>query len=898
MTSSPRPTVPAPAPTANEMITEARFGVPELSRSHVSRRRLLDAFSAADERPLVLVSGPAGTGKTTLVAEWVRRSAGEAPATGWITFEEGETADFWPDVLECLHRLGLAVPPVRTGESDDLLVGRKNVMAVAAALVETGRRWTLVLDGYELVSLPLARELDFLLRHTLGRLRLVLVGRVDPLLPLYRYRLAGDLVEVRGEDLALTDVEAARLLSRLGVTLSAESVHDLNRRVKGWAAGLVFSARALASAPAPEQAVGTVLRHAGDINEYLVGEVLDVQTPEVRDFLLATSVTDVVSPGLVEALKGPGAVRTLAKVARANAFIEPVPEEPGSYRYFPFFRDLLRARLAYEAPDVAAELHRRAARWFRRTGAVEQSVRHLVDVGAWDELALQLVDDLMVGRVLLEGSAGALRGAIQAMPRDVASAEASVIRAAAALAADDRDGCAQELILARKCGVSDPEGGASLAISVVDAARASFTDDAATAATLAAEAGHALDARPVPAGTPVTRSAAEVEALVGFTRGVAMIRAGKLDFACEALWKAASGEAILPYPAFRARCLGYTAVAHALNGDLSGACRTAALSLGAAGEGGPAVADAEAHVALAQVAIEQYDRTTAYQHLAYVTPPVGLAVDPICNTLVEQVRAGLERMNGEVEAARTRLIAAADSISLTDATTARTLRAEAARVALAGGSPETALEVLGGDGHLTPGAVIVAAEAQAELHADVVAAELLTLVPEVPLPLQARVSKLLVQALLASRASSQGRVRSLLDRSLRLAAAEELRRPFREAGPAIGQLLTMNADLLLHHRWLTDPTVPGAEASSLHDVAASPAGPAELASGMVETLTPKELEVLGYLEQLLTTEEIGAKMFVSVNTVRTHVRSVLRKLGVNRRNAAVRKARELGLVSA
>jgi LuxR family transcriptional regulator, maltose regulon positive regulatory protein len=164
--------------------------------------------------------------------------------------------------------------------------------------------------------------------------------------------------------------------------------------------------------------------------------------------------------------------------------------------------------------------------------------------------------------------------------------------------------------------------------------------------------------------------------------------------------------------------------------------------------------------------------------------------------------------------------------------------------------------------------------------------------------LQARVSKLLVEALLATRSSSQGRVRTLLDRSLRLAAADELRRPFREAGPAIGRLLTTNADMLLHHRWLTDPTAPGAEASASHDLDASSTPPAGLASVMVETLTPKELEVLGHLEQLLTTDEIAAEMFVSVNTVRTHVRSVLRKLGVNRRNAAVRKARELGLVSA
>lgn len=897
MTSTPRPHVPGPAPTASEALAEVRFGIPGLSHAHVSRRRLLETLSAADGRPLVVVSGPAGAGKTALVAEWVRQSADDASATGWITFEEGDTA-FWPPVVECLQRRGLAMPTVRVGESDALLMGRKNVMAVAAALVESGRRWTLVLDGYELVSLPLARELDFLLRHTLGSLQVVLLGRVDPLLPLYRYRLADDLVEVRGEDLALTDVEAARLLSRLGVTLSAEAIHDLNRRVRGWAAGLVFAARALASAPAPDQAVDTVLHHTGDINEYLVGEVLDVQTPEVRDFLLATSVTEVITPGLVEELNGPGAVHTLATVARANAFIEPVPDEPGAYRYFPFFRDLLRARLAYEAPDADAELHRRAARWFRRTGAVEQSVRHLVEVGAWDELLTGMVDDLTVARLLLEGSTGALRCAVQGMPRELVSREACIIRAAAALAAGDRSSCAVEVAKARESTAADEGDSASLAILVVDAVRASFGDDAAFAATVVAEAARELRARPVAAGTVAARSAAEAEALVEFSRGVAMLRAGELDFAGNALWKAASGEAVLGYPSFRARCLGYTAVAHALNGDLSEACRMAALSLVAAGEGGPAVAGAVAHVALAQVALEQCDRTTARQHLAFVTPPAGIVDDPVCSAVIERVRAGLERMNGEDEAAGARLLAAADSLSLTDPVLARTLRVDAARVAVTMGRPEVALETIEGTSAPTPCAEVVAAEAHAELHQDAVAAGLIALVPELQLPLAARVSKLLVEALLASRSGSPGRVRSLLDRSLRLAAADELRRPFREAGPAIGRLLTTNADLLLRHRWLTDPTAPRAEASSSHDLDNSSTPPSELASVMVETLTPKELEVLGHLEQLLTTDEIAAEMFVSVNTVRTHVRSVLRKLGVNRRNAAVRKARELGLVSA
>ncbi|HEU4511656.1 MAG TPA: LuxR C-terminal-related transcriptional regulator [Nocardioidaceae bacterium] len=897
MTATHRQLRPTGTLTAGEMLAEVRFGIPATSRSQVSRRRLLDTLSATDEVPLVLVSGPAGSGKTTLVSEWVRRSPDTN--TGWVTFEDGETA-FWAHVLESLRRLGLGVPLVRGGESDDLLAGRKNVLATAAVLVESNVRWTLVLDGYELTSLPLAREIDLLLRHTAGHLRLVLVGRVDPVLPLYRYRLTGDLAEVRCADLAFTDVEAARLLSRLGVTLPADSVHELNRLVRGWAAGLVFAARALALAPSPEKAVGTVLEQTGDIDEYLVGEVLDVQSREMREFLLATSVTDVVVPGLVEELLGAQAVPLLSAAARANVFIEPVPHEAGAYRYYPFFRDLLRVRLAYEAPESAKQLHRRAARWFRNQGAVEQWVQHLVRVGGWEDLCQQLVDDRLVGRLLLEGSTGVLRRSVEDLPGDVTSAEACLVRAATALSAGDRAGCMKELGRARNCASAHDEGAAPFQTALVDALRACGSDEAATADALTEKAERSLLAG-LGAGAPGTAgSSAELRALVRFARGVALLRSGRLGDACDALSQAASAGAVESYPYFRARCLGYLAVAQVLQGELSEASRAAAQALVAAAGGGPAVGGAveKAHVAMAQVAVEQHDAATARQHLAYVDAPALLPPDPVYCALVAGVRAGVEQMGGDTETAAARLRTAAEDLSPGDPWLSELLRASAARIAVATGRPRLALDDLEALADLGPCTVVVAAAAHAELRDDDAVSALLATGPDAEVPLHARIARLLVEALQADRSSSTLRARALLDQALRLAAPEGLRRPFRESGPALERLLTDNADLLLQHRWLTDPTALGAEAAPPRHVVASQAPLGEPQAVLVETLTPKELEVLGHLEELLTTEEIAAQMFVSVNTVRTHVRSVLRKLGVNRRNAAVRRARELGLVSA
>lgn len=258
-------------------------------------------------------------------------------------------------------------------------------MDLAAALAADDRAWTLVLDGYEMSSVPLARELDLLLRHARDSLRVVFVARVDPVLPLYRYRLEDEVQEIRSADLAFLDDEAAALLRRLGVSLGRDSVHSLTEKVRGWVSGLRFAARTLAAREEPERAVGTVLAQGGDINEYLVGEVLDTLQADVRRLVLETSVPDLFCPDLVLELGGPDAVETLSVLTRSNAFMEGVPDEPGFYRYYPFFRDLLRARLAYEDPEAMAELRRRAARWFRRTGIVDESLPHPAEIRARED---------------------------------------------------------------------------------------------------------------------------------------------------------------------------------------------------------------------------------------------------------------------------------------------------------------------------------------------------------------------------------------------------------------------------------------------------------------------------------------------------------------------------------
>lgn len=887
-----------PAPgcetSAAELLAAARFGIPEPTASYVHRPRLLDSLARRESLPLVLVSGPAGSGKTSTVADWVRRRRSRTAATGWIAFEDGDA--FWANVLECLRRLGLEVPAGPGGAAPDAVLGREQLLALVTLIADQPQRWTVVLDGYELTSIEVAREVDYLLRHTFGHLCLVFVSRVDPVLQLYRYRLEESLGEVRAADLEFTDPEAADLLSHLGVSLGDEAVHELNERVRGWAAGLRFAARALAGRENPESALAAVVAQAGDINEYLVGEVLEAQPPEVRRFLLDTCVPDLLYPGLLEELAGPGAVHNLDSVARSNAFIEPVPDQPGCYRYYPFFRELLRAQLAYESPEKMADLHRRAAGWFEREGLTERSIGHLATIGAWDAVATQMVNGQMVGRVVLDGGRGPIGTLARQMPPDLEGAAAAVVRAAGALSRKDRAECADQLRAARRAPAAHGlhEAQRRRSIAVLDAVRGSLAEDAENAAALCEEAGRVLGV------SARSRSGPEEDlyALAQLSEGIATLRRGDLTRARKALTTAAGLEPAGRFASFRADCLGYLAVVDALGGYLSRAGRTAVESLTSASEAGHR--SAAAHVALAFVALEHYELKTAREHVSSAVSCSSLSTDPIAGTLLEGVVAGLDRASGHPQQALDRLEAAATAAGPTDPWLADRLSLEVARLNAASGRAELALDELAAVQERqsqSPEASVVAAAAHAELGRQATADDLLALTREGRPALPVQVSSLLVEVAQEVRRPAPVRARAVLERSLGLAASEGLRRPFFEAGPAVQRLLSSDPRLVLEHPWLSHhkppPPRPGSGYRGKVARAAAEAGP-----DLVETLTPKELEVLGHLEELLTTEEIAVKMFVSVNTVRTHVRSILRKLGVTRRNAAVRKARELGLFAA
>jgi LuxR family maltose regulon positive regulatory protein len=646
----------------------------------------------------------------------------------------------------------------------------------------------------------------------------------------------------------------------------------------------------------PDSAISQVGGSSGNIAEYLMGEVLAAQTPEVRHLLMATSVPDTIMPGLAEALAGRSAARTLAFMVRVNVFIENVPEHPGFFRYHPFFRDLLRAELAYSAPDEMAQLHRTAAEWFAANDLLTPSVRHFAAIGAWSDAAEQVVDNLAVGQLLIEHGAGALAQSLRALPEEADDPASTVVRATLALGDGDTERFTELLERVpepRQGGATAYDQAVELAVDLLLAVRARFSEDPEEAAALAESAERALELRD---NRAKTERRPELAAMVLASKGIAALRQGRLAAAEDAL-KAGAGAAVSAGTApLLLECIGYLALVACCMGDVAHAETLAMRAVSVADEAAIGAGDrsASAQVALAWVAVERYDIRAAVERVRAAERSDFLLGDPVPRTLLSLVKSRLQVMQGDRSGAVARLERAAAAVVDHYGWLADRIVAEVAQLKAAA-EPDRAVAMAqavlerrdSGEAALA----IALARLRSEDGAGAAEAVAATLGRESQL--STRVSGWTLECARLLREGATSRAHEALGKALQLASGARIRRPFHEAPAAVRQLLVQDPRLAAEHAWVLQigsrPAVKAVEAPPGSEREAPVAPP-------VETLTEKELEVLGHLSDMLSTEEIAAAMYISVNTVRTHVRNILRKLGVSRRNAAVRLARELELI--
>ncbi len=362
-----------------------------LARSFVSRADLLAQLLDGAPRRLTLVLAPAGSGKTTLVAEW-KASELEERTFAWLTLDarDDDSALFWNYVIAALRTVvpGICERPLallRAPGTDPVREMLPLLINEIAALPEA---MVLVLDDYHLIEDPaIHEELSYLLEHLPPQLEVVVVSRTEPALPLARLRVRGELAEVDARALSFSSQEAAALVNDLhGLMLGAEEVMTLRERTEGWAAGLYLAVLSLSGR---SDAGAFIADFAGDdrhVVDYLGDEVLAGQPAEVREFLIRTSILERLSAPICDALTDePRSAGMLREIARSNFFLVPLDTRGERYRYHHLFGQLLRHELSRSEPELVPKLHRRAARWLLGSGYVSDAIHHTIAAGDLDE---------------------------------------------------------------------------------------------------------------------------------------------------------------------------------------------------------------------------------------------------------------------------------------------------------------------------------------------------------------------------------------------------------------------------------------------------------------------------------------------------------------------------------
>ena len=399
-------------------LLSTKFYFPPIPAGFVTRPQLLEKLDESLTHRLTLASAPAGAGKTILVSAWAQSVRKKGVAIGWLSLD---TADNDPDrFLEylgaCLEEGGTGIDmlPTEPGQLEEAL------SKFIRGLMDLKREVILVLDDYHLIqNKQIHAALQYFLDRAPAYIHLILLTRSDPPLELARLRVSGQLVELRMDDLRFSMQEAGNFLERsAGVKIGPEDVISLNSRAEGWIAGLQMAAISLRGAKDPSAFIAAFAGSHRYVFDYLIEQVLDRQTPEVREFLLRTSILDRLSAPLCDAVIGSGgtAQGMLSTIERANLFLVPLDDEHNWYRYHHLFSDLLRLVLEQTHPGLSAELHHLASHWFESQGYLPEALNHALVAGDM-ELVANIVSKNVLALVDLDEIAPTL-AQIDAIPAE------------------------------------------------------------------------------------------------------------------------------------------------------------------------------------------------------------------------------------------------------------------------------------------------------------------------------------------------------------------------------------------------------------------------------------------------------------------------------------------------
>ncbi|HEX5542904.1 MAG TPA: LuxR C-terminal-related transcriptional regulator [Micromonospora sp.] len=872
----------------------------------VARPRLLRHLDAGADGPVTLLVAPAGWGKTTLLSSWFRDRR-DRTALAWLSAEPGaDAARLWSYLHAALSSADDPPTPAATGKTaarpSDATelpaptdpVDDEFLIHLAAALSRRSQPMTLIVDDLHRIDDPdVIGGLDFLLHHSNGQLRLVAAGRTDDTLPVHRWRLTGNLTELHAGDLAFTAEEVAELLAEHDAHLPVDHVAELHARTEGWPVALRLATRSLNGHPDPARFVAEFGGDHPDVAAYLAEEVLAHLPAEARDALSrAAAIAPWFDAGLIDALTGRTDGTVLLDAAGRCGFVVPLGSRPAAYRCHRLLAELLRGEILRRPPQETHDLRRRAATWYASRRRPELALQQALAAGEWGRAVdiftgqwRDLVTDCRVDESLPDPSP----------PVDAVRADPELALACAVERLGSGDSGAVDNYLHRSgLHAASLQGERrrrlELLLTATRLAAARTAGDAAAVANLARNLLDLLPAEPAAGGgappDPGTR------ALARSALGATALAAGELKEAETELVDGLRHAERVNLPRLVLACAARLALVQALQGRLRDAEQLARTATAAPADREVGRADrAHAYLALAVVAghRDRPGEVEATLALADAEP----AGEPTMAALAALVRAELLRDRGDLTASHQALLAGRELAERVAPWLIREFIAVEAELSLLRGNVDLARQLLprpNGEKSAEPARMAVAL-ARTDLYAEDPhgAARILPDWdgPESeswPLPL--RLEAGLLETVAARRIGDPRRATRLLERVLQLAEPEGFRRVF-QTEPTVRDLLAAHLDSGTAYWPLVTELVAADDQVVLAGVAPTVSG---------ELLTERELTVLRYLQSILSNVEIAREMSLSVNTIKTHVRNIYRKLDTTRRRDAVRRARELRLL--
>lgn len=864
---------------------DPRLVLPSRPPGFVARPRLVESLDLGEQHAVTLVAAGPGAGKSVLLSEWAHRR--DAP-TAWLALAAGDDDPrrFWRLFLAALTAAGVAGRDLTAPGPDT--PATELLDALLPHVPESGAPPVLVLDDAHVLHDPdILDGLDRIVRGWQPRLRLVLGARSDPLLPLHRYRLAGQLHELRAADLAMTPPEARELLAAHQVRLPDREFDQLLRRTEGWTAGLRLSALRMQGAARPADFVAELALDEGSIGEYLVEEVLDRQPDVVRRLLIETSFLPEVTGPLARAVTGiEDAGELLADVARTNAFVVPLDREYSRFRCHQLMSEILRCLLLRRSANQVRTLFGRAAAWYEQHGELTEALRWYIraedDVATaavfvrgglarahvrGDDLAATGIQDIVrqvePEIVSADPDVATLHFLVNLDLADPARALDRLLEWRTALDATGPDPRLRvtariaELRLARRAG----------AWTTVEAAATALLDDDRCTGTVAATAG--------------------LRASLLLSRAAARFWQGDTDRVTALLNDALTAAQHDRVVEVQAEILGMASLCHTYfsRPEHAATARTQALALL------ESAGDLTTPVTLDLAEVLRLLIASDFDRAALVLRKLGataqLDADAGLAGSVALAQAALLGACGQVAEARATLKGAPALDGTAIGLIAMQRDAALADMETALGRPNGALRLL--DRYrATP----------LRQHLAVQRARALLALGEVSaagdcvrsvltsgtggIGRYAMVEALLCDAQIADQQDDPSRCIELLARATEIADGDIVL-PFARLADVFAATLARHPTMAA--RWPV-PLRPHGAFDSI----------APHAGELPEPLTERERAVLRYLATSMSTAEIASELFLSVNTIKTHLAAIYRKLAARRRREAVLRARELELL--